>query len=120
MTDTKYAETLKIATYGEPGSRKTLQAGYLIDSIGHENVGIISCEGGLNTIQSKLDERYVQRVNSLDEFRKAYAWSKQTFTRHKTALLCLHRLYDLETYAWYEKRAALHARQIERLMETQP
>jgi hypothetical protein len=74
-------ETLKIAAYGEPSSRKTLQIKHLIDGFGAENVGIISCEHGLNTIQSRLDERYVKRANSLDEFRQAYRWASETFTQ---------------------------------------
>jgi hypothetical protein len=35
----------------------------------------------------------------------------------RSALLLLDRLDDLEAYAWFESRAALHRRRVERLME---
>lgn len=75
-----FAETLKIAAYGANNSRKTLQIGYLIEAYGPENVGIISCEHGLNTIGSLLDERYIKVVDNRDDLRKAYGWAKETFT----------------------------------------
>jgi hypothetical protein len=75
-----FAETLKIAAYGANNSRKTLQIGHLIETYGAANVGIISCEHGLNTIGSLLDERYIRVVDSRDDLRKAYGWAKETFT----------------------------------------
>lgn len=75
-----FNETLKMAAYGANNSRKTLQIGHLIEAYGAENVGIISCEHGLNTIGSLLDERYIRVVDNRDELRKAYAWAKETFT----------------------------------------
>lgn len=77
---TAYSETLKLAGYASTGGRKTLQIGHLIESFGVENVGIISCEHGLNTIKSRLDERYIYVVDSREGLRKAYAWAKERFT----------------------------------------
>jgi hypothetical protein len=71
----------KIALYGEPGARKTLQARYLIEAFGHENVGIISAEQGLGTIASAIQPEHVQEVTNLDELRKAYAWAKAKYTK---------------------------------------
>lgn len=76
-----FRETLKAAAYAPTGGKKTLQIGYLIDLCGAENVGIISCERGLRTIESKLDERYVKIVNSRAEMRAAWAWARDSFTR---------------------------------------
>jgi len=76
-----FNETLKIACYGDPGSRKTLQAKHLIEAVGAENVGIISCESGLNTIRSVVQDGQVFEADSLDAFRKAHAWAKDRFTR---------------------------------------
>lgn len=71
----KYAETLKLAAYAETGGKKTLQIGHLIEAFGAENIGLISCERGLNTINSLVDERYVYRVDSLDGLRAAWKWA---------------------------------------------
>jgi hypothetical protein len=74
-----FVETKKLAAYAPTGGKKTLQIGYLIDLVGAENVGIISCERGLNTIRSKVDDRYVRRVASRPELREAWAWANETF-----------------------------------------
>src|SRR5262245_66227795 len=76
-----FSETLKLASYASTGGRKTLQIGYLIDLCGAENVGIISCEHGLRTIHSKLDERYVKVVGNRDELRAAWGWANENFKR---------------------------------------
>lgn len=81
MTDTKYSESLKIAVYAETGGRKTLQIGNLIRALGAENVGIISCEHGLGTIQSVVDPRYVRVAEDMDGLRQAYMWARDTFKR---------------------------------------
>lgn len=76
-----FSESLKVASYAETGGRKTLQIGHLIDVYGAENVGIISCEHGLNTIRSRVDERYVYTVDSRADLRKAWSWAKEQFTK---------------------------------------
>lgn len=78
-TDTQqpYEETFKGAGYAETGGKKTLQIGHLIEAFGAENVGILSCERGLSTINSLLDERYIFRVDSIDDLRQGYAWAKE-------------------------------------------
>lgn len=77
----QFAETQKLAAYAPTGGKKTLQIGYLIDLVGAENVGIISCERGLNTIRSKVDERFVRNVSSRPELREAWAWANETFNK---------------------------------------
>ena len=76
-----FSETLKLAAYGTNSSRKTLQIGNLIEAYGAENVGIISCEHGLQTIGSLLDQRYIKVVDNRDELRLAYAWLKDNFNQ---------------------------------------
>ena len=75
-----FAETLKMAAYGANNSRKTLQIGYLIETFGAANVGIISCERGLNTIRSLLDERYIKVVDNKQQLRDAWKWAADNFT----------------------------------------
>lgn len=72
---------LKIALYGEPSSRKTLQIRYLIEAFGVENVGILSCEQGLSTIRSVIDESHIREVKSLAELRQGYAWAKDRYSK---------------------------------------
>lgn len=72
---------IKVACYAATGGRKTLQIGHLIEKYGAENVGIISCEAGLNTIKSLVKPEYVFEANSIDDVRKGYAWAKERFTR---------------------------------------
>ena len=76
-----YDETLKLAAYAPTGGKKTLQIGYLIDLVGVENVGIISCERGLQTIKSKVDERFIKQVTSREELRSAWGWANEKFNR---------------------------------------
>ena len=78
-TTQPFVETLKLAAYAPTGGRKTLQIGYLIDRFGAENVGIISAEHGLRTIASKVDERYVKRVDNRADLREAWAWANDNF-----------------------------------------
>ena len=80
-SEQEYNETLKLAAYAPTGGKKTLQIGYLIDLVGAENVGIISCERGLQTIKSKVDERFVKRVSNRQELREAWGWANETFTK---------------------------------------
>jgi hypothetical protein len=75
-----FNETLKCAAYGETSSGKTLLIGDLIEAYGPENVGIISCERGLNTIKSLVDDRYVKVVEDRDGLRSAWAWAKENFS----------------------------------------
>lgn len=72
-----FNETLKIALYGQFGSRKTLQIGYLIEAFGVENVLVVSAERGLGTIRSKVLESQVIPVTSLIELRAAYQQASQ-------------------------------------------
>lgn len=75
-----YAETMKCAAYGTNSSRKTLQIGYLIETFGVENVGIISCERGLSTIKSFTDERYIKVVDDRNGLREAWGWAQENYT----------------------------------------
>lgn len=82
MSDAEgYATNLKVALYAPSGGRKTLQAKHLIDRFGAANVGIISCEQGLSTIQSVVDARYVKNVNSLKDLAVAHKWAAETFDK---------------------------------------
>ena len=72
---------LKIALYAGTGGRKTLQIASLIKQYGAENVGIISCESGLNTIASVIEPEFVRDADSFDDLKSAYAWAKTTFTK---------------------------------------
>lgn len=74
-----FNETLKCAAYGATSSRKTLQIGHLIEAYGAENVGVISCERGLNTIRSLTDERYIFTAEDRDGLREAWAWAREKF-----------------------------------------
>lgn len=82
ITVATFAETLKLAAYAETGGRKTLQIGHLIETFGAENIGIISCEHGLNTIHSRVDERYVKTAGNLSELRSAWGWANERFNNH--------------------------------------
>jgi hypothetical protein len=78
-----FNETLKCAAYAATGGRKTLQIGYLIEEFGAENVGIISCEHGLSTISSRIDERFVFRASDRQGLRDGYKWALDNgFTTH--------------------------------------
>jgi hypothetical protein len=75
-----FAETLKCAAYGASSSGKTLLIGDLIETYGAENVGVISCEHGLHTIKSLIDERYVKVAEDRAGLRLAWAWAKDNFS----------------------------------------
>lgn len=77
-----FNETTKGAAYGDVSTGKTLLIGDLIDEYGVENVGIISCERGLSTIRSKLDERYIKVAEDKAGLRDAWAWARERFTTH--------------------------------------
>ena len=81
MSELALDHNLKIAIYAATGGRKTLQIGHLIERFGASNVGIISCESGLNTIRSLVDPAFVYEANNLDELAKAYAWAKEKFPK---------------------------------------
>jgi hypothetical protein len=72
---------LKIALYADSEGGKTLQIGHLIERFGAENVGILSCEGGLTTIGSRINPEYVRVCDGLDDLRKGFVWAKERFTR---------------------------------------
>lgn len=76
-----YATNLKVALYAPSGGRKTLQAKHLIERYGAANVGIISCEQGLSTIASVVDQRYVREVTSLKDLGAALKWAAETFVK---------------------------------------
>lgn len=76
-----FNETIKCASYGATSSRKTLQIGTLIETFGAENVGVISCERGLNTIRSLADERYIRVAEDMNGLREAWAWAKDNFSK---------------------------------------
>lgn len=76
-----FNETLKLASFAATGSGKTLEIGYLIDLVGAENVGIINVDRGLTTINSKLDNRYVKVVDSIEDLREAWAWANENFNK---------------------------------------
>jgi hypothetical protein len=78
-TESPFLETLKMAAYAPTGGRKTLQIGHLIETFGAENVGVISCEHGLNTIRSRVNEKYVRNVDSREGLRDAWAWARDNF-----------------------------------------
>lgn len=79
-TNHAFVESFKAASYGAQSSRKTLQIGYLIETFGAENVGIISCEHGLGTIASLTDSRYVFVADNLDKLREGYGWARERFS----------------------------------------
>ena len=80
MTAT-YADSVKLALVGESGAGKTHQAGYLIETFGADNVGIVNCERGLNTIATLLTADNVFNANSIEDMRKAWAWAKERYDR---------------------------------------
>lgn len=67
-----FTETLKIALYGRFGSGKTDQIASLIAGKGAAKVLVVSCERGLNTVESVLPKSSVLIVNNLGELRAAY------------------------------------------------
>lgn len=76
--------TLKVAAYSSTGGRKTLQIGHLIEAFGPDNILIVNCEQGLNTIKSKLPGVAVYDVSAgnenlapIDRFRQGWSWIKE-------------------------------------------
>lgn len=68
--------TKKVALFGTNSTHKTLQIRHLIKALGVQNVGIISCEEGLSTIESSLDLQHVKKPTKLSEFEAALEWAK--------------------------------------------
>lgn len=75
-----YQENIKIAAYAGSGVGKTALISHLIKSAGIANVGIISCEHGLNTIASLVDPQNVKVCDSLADYADAVKWAEKTFT----------------------------------------
>lgn len=83
-----FQDTIKIALYGQFGSRKTQQIASLIDLVGAENVLIISAERGLSTVKSKLTTpENVIAVTNIDELRGAWARAKEFGTPAKFVVI---------------------------------
>lgn len=74
-----YTENLKIACYAGSGVGKTVLMGQLIKTFGADNVGIISCEHGLNTIASLVEPQNVKACDSLADYVEAVKWAEKTF-----------------------------------------
>ena len=77
-----FKETEKYALYGDSSSGKTDQIGLLIEAFGAENVGIVSCEDGLGTIETLAKPEHVFTTDGvpggvLEGMRAAYAWAKK-------------------------------------------
>lgn len=70
--ETLFSETLKIALYGRFGSGKTEQIAALIQRVGADKVKVVSCERGMNTVESVLPKTSVITANNLNEMREAY------------------------------------------------
>lgn len=71
------AKTLKIALYSDYCRRKTEQLGRLIESVGMDSCVIVSCDQGLDTIDSVVDYSRVVVVNSWDDMRVAYKFANE-------------------------------------------
>lgn len=72
-----FKETEKYALYGDSSAGKTDQIGNLIEAFGADNVGIVSCEDGLGTIETLTTSKNVFTADTVDLFREAYTWAKQ-------------------------------------------
>lgn len=81
MSDDAYQENLKVATFAGSGIGKTVGIGSLIAAYGAENVGIISCEHGLNTIASQLRADMVNVCDTLGDFQAAITWAEERFPK---------------------------------------
>jgi hypothetical protein len=81
------SDTDKIALFGTNSTHKTLQIRSLIDWLGVANVGIISCEAGLSTIVSSVDDKYIQKPTKLSEFESALRWAESY--RGTSKFLCI-------------------------------
>ena len=72
-------ETCKVALFGGHNTGKTLQIRSLIEMYGAANVGIVSCENGLGTIESSLAGVGKREPKNLREFKDAWKWAQDTF-----------------------------------------
>jgi hypothetical protein len=92
-----FQESLKIALYGDYGSRKTLQIGELVDLVGAENVLVVSAERGLNTVRSKLTiDANVIPVSSLADVRTA--WGKAKEFARLDRWVCIDGMSEITTW----------------------
>jgi hypothetical protein len=80
MTENPAPETTKVACFGANSSGKTLQIRSLIEAYGAANVGIVSCEHGLGTIQSSLDGVGKREPGNLAEFKDAWKWAQDNYS----------------------------------------
>ena len=74
-----FSETTKIALFGANSTGKTLQIRSLIEAFGWENVGIVSCEDGLKTVQSIVRPEQVKECNSISELKQAWKWASDHY-----------------------------------------
>ena len=75
-----FSETTKIALFGAFSTGKTLQIRSLIEKYGAENVGIVSCEHGLGTIESSLQGVGTRTPTNLAEFKDAWKWAQDNYS----------------------------------------
>lgn len=78
---TAFNETVKLALVGDSGSGKTHQVRHIIEAFGADNVGIVSCEKGLGTIQTLLTPDNVFVADSIEEMREAWGWASKRYNR---------------------------------------
>lgn len=74
-----FKETEKYALYTKSGGGKTFQIGHLIEAFGADNVGIVSCEDGLGTIETLVTPENVKPCNDLNGLREAYKWATERY-----------------------------------------
>lgn len=74
-----FRETQKYALYAKYGVGKTRQAGHLIKAFGAANVGLVSCEDGLGTIETLLTPEAVFLVKGMADVDRAKAWAKTKY-----------------------------------------
>lgn len=75
-----FTETCKVALFGGYGSGKTLQIRSLIEDYGAANVGIVSCEHGLGTIESSLAGVGKREPRDLATFKDAWKWAQDNYS----------------------------------------
>ena len=75
----EFRQRTAVCLYAGAGIGKTLQIGRLIEAFGPEKVIIVSAEGGLNTIKSKIAPGNVITVQSMDDMRKAWGTVKAKY-----------------------------------------
>ena len=113
------ARRVKIALFGSNSTGKTLQIKTLIESLGVENVGIISVEDGLSTIASILNLEHVYQPTRISQFEADLTTCSQKYSgAHQflcidggTRLLQLNagKIWDATDEA-YEKMVFLNMR----------